>query len=264
MGGNAVRLGAIFAGPIAALALWPDRRRALLLIAPALVYWQCMTPIDDWARASTDPSVQASYSAGLVRFLESRPGPPFRVEIPFTDNHWETVHVAEHVPLARGWERQLDRKVNPLFYDGRPLTPARYRRWLDANAVRFVALTRDAPIDYSAAAEAALVRRRPGYLTEVWDDAHWRVFAVSRPAPIARGARLTGLSTDRLTLVADHPGRVTLRVRWTPYWRLLRGHGCVHRDGDWTALTLRRPGPVELQAGFALSRIDATSPRCRR
>ena len=33
----------------------------------------------------------------------------------------------QHVPLARGWERQLDLKRNGLFYDGRPLTAARYR-----------------------------------------------------------------------------------------------------------------------------------------
>ena len=33
----------------------------------------------------------------------------FRVEIPFTDNHWESRWVAPHVPLARGWERQVDR-----------------------------------------------------------------------------------------------------------------------------------------------------------
>ena len=57
----------------------------------------------------------------------ARGGGPFRVEIPFTDNHWESRWVAPHVPLARGWERQLDRERNALFYDGRPLTPARYR-----------------------------------------------------------------------------------------------------------------------------------------
>ena len=38
------------------------------------------------------------------------------------------------MPLARGWERQLDEKANPIFYDGRPLTAARYHRWLRDNA----------------------------------------------------------------------------------------------------------------------------------
>ena len=49
-----------------------------------------------------------------------RPGE--RVEVAFTHNHWEAAHLATSVPLARGWERQLDEKANPLFYDGRPLT----------------------------------------------------------------------------------------------------------------------------------------------
>ena len=50
---------------------------------------------------------------------------------------WERSESHELSPWTR--ERQLDRKVNALFYDDRPLTPARYRRWLDANGVRYVA-----------------------------------------------------------------------------------------------------------------------------
>ena len=75
--------------------------------------------------------------------------PGERVEVPFTHNHWEAAHLASAVPLARGWERQLDEKANALFYDGRPLTPARYQRWLRDAGVRWVALP-DAPLDYSA------------------------------------------------------------------------------------------------------------------
>jgi hypothetical protein len=253
MGGNAARLGALFAGPVATFALWPRRRRALLLLLPALVYWQWSTPIDDWTRAADDPSVPAAYYRGVLGFLEHQGGPPFRIEIPFTDDHWESARVAPHVPLARGWERQLDRRVNALFYDGAPLTAARYRRWLDVNAVRFVALA-DAPLDYSAAAEAALVRRRPAYLREVWHDAHWRVYAVDHAVPLARGAaRVTALGPDTVDLDAARPGRVALAVRWTRYWRLPPGAGCVGRDGGWTVLRLTRPGPVRLAARFALN-----------
>jgi hypothetical protein len=261
MGGNAARLGALFAGPVAALALWPDRRRLLLLLAPALLYWQWTTPAHDWARTLGDRSSQPSYYAGLLRFLQTRPGEPFRVEIPFTDLHWETARVAPHVPLARGWERQLDRKLNALFYDGQPLTPHRYRRWLDTNGVRFVALP-DAPLDFSAEREAALIRSRPSYLREVWRDAHWRVYAVDRPATLARGARVTALGVDSVTLDVPRPGGVLLRVRWTPYWRLAAGRGCVLPVGDWTALQLRAPGRVEVRTGFAVSRVGARSPRC--
>jgi hypothetical protein len=261
MGGNAVRLGALLAGPLAALALWPERRRLLLLLAPVLLYWQWSTPADDWWRAREDPSVHASYYTGMLRFLESRAGEPFRVEIPFTDNHWEAAVVAPHLPLARGWERQLDRKVNALFYDDRPLTPARYRRWLDDNAVRYVALA-DAPVDYSAAEEAALVRARPSYLRPAYADAHWRVYEVAAARPLADGARVTRHDVDRIDLVAPRAGRVALRVRWTPYWRITRGRGCVARSGDWTVLRLRNRGAVTLRTDFALGRIRAEEPRC--
>jgi hypothetical protein len=265
MGGNAVRLGALFAGPLAALTLWPDRRRALALLALPLVYWQVSAPADDVSRASSDPSVHASYYDGMLRYIRARQATegPFRVEIPFTDNHWESARVAPTVPLARGWERQLDRKVNGLFYDGKALTPARYRAWLDENAVRYVALA-DAPIDYSAAAEAKLVRDGDAsYLHEVFHDAHWRVFAVDHPAPLAGGgATVTALGTDRVDLRVPRAGRVPLRVRWTPYWHITRGRGCVVKDGDWTTLDLRSAGAVRISAGFAPGRIRATSPRC--
>lgn len=269
MGGNAVRLGAVLAGPIAALTLWPDRRRVLVLVALPLLYWMVQTPYDDVSRASSDPSVHAAYYAGLLTFLhgEQAAHGPFRIEIPFTDNHWESARVAPTVPLARGWERQLDQKVNPLFYGSgaRSLTPQTYRAWLDENAIRYVALA-GAPVDYSAAHEAALVRSgRATYLREVWHDAHWKVFAVAGPAPLASGggARVTALDADRVDLdVAHAPATVHLRVRWSPYWHLTRGTGCVAKNGDWTDLRLRSSGPVRISAGFSLGRIRATSPRC--
>jgi hypothetical protein len=185
------------------------------------------------------------------------------VEIPFTDNHWEARWVAPRVPLARGWERQVDRQRNALFYDDRPIAAARYRRWLDDNAVRFVALA-DAPIDYSAAREAALVRKKTPYLREVWHDAHWRVFAVAGARPLASGAaRATAVEPERVRLTASGPGLVDLRVRFTPYWRIATGRGCVGEGpGGWTRLRLRGAGTVALEASFALGRVRASAPRC--
>jgi hypothetical protein len=263
MGGNVVRLGALFAGPVLAALAWRSNRRALVLLALPLLYWQWVAPVDDWARAAGDPSVHQRYYAGLLGFLGAQRGGPFRLEIPFTDNHWESRWVAPRVPLARGWERQVDRQRNALFYDGRPITAARYRRWLDDNAVRFVALA-DAPIDYSAAREAALVRHGTPYLREVWHDAHWRVFAVAGATPLASGAaRATAVEPERVRLTASRAGLVDLRVRFTPYWRIATGDGCVGEGpGGWTRLRLRRPGPVVVEASFALGRVRASAPRC--
>jgi hypothetical protein len=262
MGGNAVRLGALLAGPLAVLALPAARRRWLWVLVPALVYWQWTTPVDDWRRAAVDPSVHAAYYRGLLAELRRSPG-PFRVEIPFTDNHWESAHVAPSVPLARGWERQLDREVNGLFYDGRPLTPARYHAWLRARAVRFVALP-DAPLDYSAAAEAALVRAGQPFLREVWRDRHWRLFRVAGDAGLAAGGRVTRLAVDAFTVAAAPGRRVRVRVRWTPYWALVTGRGCVARGpADTTLVTLRAGTTARVQARFAFARIGAGGPRCR-
>jgi hypothetical protein len=263
MGGNVVRLGALFAGPALAAVLWRRNRRTLALLALPLLYWQWIAPADDWLRSAGDASVHERYYTGLLVFLDSRPGGPFRLEIPFTDNHWESRWVAPHIPLARGWERQVDRARNGLFYDGRPLTPDRYRRWLDDNAVRFVALP-DAPIDYSAAREAALVRDGPPYLRPVWHDAHWRVFEVARAQPLATGAaRATAMGTQSVSLRASRPGMVDLRVRFMPYWRVAAGRGCVSRGaGGWTRVRVDAPGVVVLRARFALGRVRATSPRC--
>ena len=204
----------------------------------------------------------ASYYQPLLAFLERQSGPPFRVEIPFTKFHWEAYEVAPRFPLARGWERQLDIKYNHLFYGG-ALTAASYRAWLHSMAVRFVAVS-DAPLDYSAKRETALVDRGLPYLRLVLRTAHWRVYAVSDPTPIVQGpATLTALGPNSLTIAAPRPGTVLVRVRFTPYWAIASGSGCVAPAGNFTQLRLRRPGTVRLVTDFSPERIEARSPRCR-
>src|SRR5262245_66542625 len=78
--------------------------------------------------------------------------PGERVEVPLTRNHWEAADLAKVVPLARGWERQLDQKSNPIFYSKTKLTSTAYHGWLRENAVRWVALP-NATLDYSAPQE---------------------------------------------------------------------------------------------------------------
>ena len=70
------------------------------------------------------------------------------------------------------------------------------------------------------------------------------------------------MGSDWLTLTARRPGTVLLRVRFTPYWALAGGVGCVAPAGDQTRVTLRRAGPVRLVIRFAPGRIGVTSPRC--
>ncbi|MCW3009743.1 MAG: hypothetical protein JWO90_147, partial [Solirubrobacterales bacterium] len=256
MGGNAVRIGTLFAGPALALVLLPaGRGRLLALAAPALLWWQVAAPVDDWVRTAHDPSVTERAYTGLERFLLAQDGPPFRVEVPFTDNHWESANLgggADGFPLARGWERQLDRKVNGLFYDDAPLTRERYRAWLDENAVRFVALP-DAPIDYSGAAEAQLLRDGIPGLRRVYADRVWTVWEVADAAPMG----VTELTADGFT--TGGPGRVS--IRWSPWFRVVGGRGCVRRTPDDRVAV---DGAVRVRATLSVRGLGRPDAHCRR
>ena len=76
---------------------------------------------------------------------------------PVTQSHWEAAIVARQTPIARGWERQLDIKYNPLFYDDDCSPQKSYRALARRNGVSFVAVA-DAPLDGAGTREARLVR----------------------------------------------------------------------------------------------------------
>jgi len=266
VGGNAARLAPLVAGPIVALLYWPRPRprRAIAVLAIAalpLLYLQLQAPVRDVRTADENGEVTTAYFQPLINYLARQSGPPFRIEIPFTLFHWEAYVMAPRFPLARGWERQLDANYNQLFYDGN-LTPARYEAWLHELAVRFVAVP-DAELDYSAKAEVALIDHGLPYLRMVLRTRHWRVYELENPAPIAQGpATLERLGPNELQLRASHTGNAFIRVRWSPYWAVTRGDGCVAPNDGFTELIIRRPGPMEIGIRFSLARVGAHSARC--
>jgi hypothetical protein len=261
VGSNVTRLGALIAGPLVALLWWPRRSVALLAAALPLLYLQWQAPVRDVRTADDNREVTAAYFQPMMSYLSRQPGQPFRIEIPFTLFHWEAYLAAPEFPLARGWERQLDTKDNAVFYGGR-LTAASYRAWLHRLAVRYVAVA-DAKLDYSAKQEVALINRGLPYLRLAYRSRHWRVYAVRDPTPIAQGAAtLTKLGPNSMQLTAHATGTTVIRVRWSPYWAVTQGSGCVAPAGEFTELTTKRPGPVHIAIRFALSRIGSTAPRC--
>ncbi len=283
VGGNVDRLGALVAGPVLAYALAgrrgaqgqrPIGRRlrllAPLLLAPALLYWQVNAPVDDALSAAGDAAAQRSYYTPLLAELQrlgiGYDARPARIEIVATRDHAEARWVAAHVSIARGWERQLDTLRNGLFYaaGSARLGATSYAAWLRESAISYVALP-DAPLDYSADAEGRLVREAPAYLHEVWRSAHWRLFAVAAPAPLAQPPSvLTRLGGDSFTLRAPSAGSYVVRVRFTSYWALASGRGCVSRaPGDWTTVQARAAGPVRVAIDFSLARVFEDGPRCR-
>ena len=124
--------------------------------------------------------------------------------------------MAPHVMLARGWERQLDRYRNGLFYDeSAPLTAARYRAWLSEQAISYVALP-DAPLDYSgerrgAAAGGAGAAGGGRYLREVWRS---RALAPvrGRSAPGRWPQRRSAADASRRRLASRSPRRAPGRL----------------------------------------------------
>ena len=186
-----------------------------------LAYWGMWPAVRDIANADGDPAFEASYYRPLNDFLERQGEPNWRVEIPFTRAHFEAAEVAPDHPLARGWQRQLDAKLNDLFYEGK-LTHSRYERWLRENGVRFVAVS-DATIDFSSRRERELASSPAArrYLKPVWRSAHWQVFELRRPGALAVDQRGPGrIDVERLPpqgadLRATGPAAATVRVRYS-------------------------------------------------
>jgi len=249
-GQNALRLGVLLGPALLVLAPRPGAPRAAIgFVLAALLYLQWLPAVRAVAEAGGDRSTQAAFYVGVRPFLERAVRPGERVEVAFTHNHWEVAHLAPAVPLARGWERQLDIKTNPLFYDDAPLTPERYHAWLRENAIRWVALP-NADLDYSAEAEARLLRRGAPFLRPAYASRGWRVWEVRDATPPATGgARITAAAPDGFSVRTSGP--TVVRQRWTRYWHA-DGARLSEAPGGWTRVAPERPGPIRVRARFSL------------
>ena len=266
LGQNALRPGVVLGPALLVLYARPRApRAAVVAIAVALLYLQWLPAVRAVEEARGDPSTSAAFHDEVLRFLRDRAEPGERLEVPLTRNHWEATYLAQAYPLARGWHRQLDRKVNPLFYDAEhPLTAARYERWLRENAVRWVALP-TAPLDFSAEAEKGLLLNGQPFLEPRRTSANWSIWEVRDPEPPVSGAAtLTATGADGFDLEATRPGPVLVRQHSTPYWTVADGAGCVSKDeaSGWTRVDVRRAGIVRVRARFTARGALRREPRC--
>jgi hypothetical protein len=145
------------------------------------------------------------------------------------------------------------------------LDPARYRTWLLRNGVRYVALP-DVALDPSSRAEARLLKAPPRYLREIWDDAHWRVFRVVAPTALVAGpARLAALGSRSFALAVQRPGRILVRMRFTPYWRVpapASGACVMASPNGWTEVVARRAGVVRVVAALSAQGLVRAAAPC--
>ena len=173
--------------------------------------------------------------------------------------HSEAWFVGAHTPMARGWERQIDRGDNPELYSA-TLSADKFRQWLDRSAVGLVAVPTTSSIDEGGTAETQLLATPPAYLREVWHNADWRLFAVDAPRSIADGpASVAFVDAGHLVVRTTASGAVTVRFRWASRLGVESGPGCDfgRANDQWIHFTATGPGEVHIE-----SMATGTAPKC--
>lgn len=259
IGGNVVRLPTMFGWPLLTAVMLPGRPRLAALAAVPMAVWLLFPAVSVAGNLGSD-AARDSYYRPVVDFIEAADGPAGRVEIPFTADHWEAAYVALDVPIARGWERQTDMARNPLFYDGTLDEPS-YRRWLDANAVRWIAVP-DVTIDHSGLAEVALIDDgNPAWLEAVWTNPNWVIYEVADAAPlVASPGAFVSRDANAIVVEVEHAGDVLIREAYTPYWELTGIDGCLRASAaGLTILEASEPGLATIGPGFSFDAALGTS-----
>jgi hypothetical protein len=259
IGSNVQRLALIFGGvaALAALLAGPadSRARRLTLLAAflATAYWTVSANLVGIPAPSSPGQAD-----GLVAELRQMPAARGRLEAVPMVNHWESWGLVGSAELARGWNRQLDVRRNPLFYRG-TLTAAAYHAWLQQWAVQYVALPRGT-LDVAGRGEAALIRSGPAWLREVWHDRNWTLYRFADALPLAATpAVVDRADAARVVLTVPAPGPVTVRVAWSSWLSVQGAAGaCLSRDGQWTRLDARVAGTYTITARYAWPH----HPRC--
>jgi hypothetical protein len=247
LGDNWTRLSA-FVFPImlltASLAGFQPRRLVVFALAVAFAYnlvpYALLVP----SRLNNDTQ-QASFWRPAIRFLRAHAQPGYRVEVVPTAEHWEAYWIPKSgLPLARGWYRQLDVTDNPALYANHLVAPA-YRHWLRSAAVRYVLLSRTAPLDWEGGPQEARVLRSPNSgLRAVFQSRNWTIYELPHATPLLTGPANPVVTSFGHTAIRGRvfaAGRYLMRAHYSPYLRL-RGAGCVAPGPDkMTYLELTRP-----------------------
>jgi hypothetical protein len=236
--------------------------RIVGVVALVLAIWWNVSPLA-WSlvKNQIDETASPTTWSPAVSFLRTHLGAAYRVEAVDTATHSAAVYLAEaNIPLARGWYRQDDFPQNEVLY-GHPGAKA-YIAWLRRLGVRYVVLTQG-PSDYSARAEAKLLRSGRTPLLPVFATHELTIYRVPGARPIAPG--LLALTESHIRIAVRHPGTVRIAVRYSPYWHASKGCLSKGRDG-MLRLTNKRPRVVSISfrvnASRALGALAGEQPDC--
>lgn len=249
VGYNAARLVLLFGIPVVAATMtgsWPRIALAVVIMA----WWQPPLVLSDWTNAG-DPSARSAFYAPLVHELDKR-APVGRIEVVPLANHWESTYLADKVPIARGWERQVDVERNPLFYNN-TLDPSTYLAWLQDNGVSYVALPKGVAYDGWGREEASLVQADPSYLDQVWQDESWTLYRFTDPEPlVTHPGKLVEADATGVTFDALGTGSILVRVRWSRWLTLSGPKACLVGGSSWTLVQVNKPGRYRISSGLHL------------
>ncbi len=250
VGSNVTRLPMLYCAPLIAAVCTVDRRLLVGAIL-ALTWWQPPLITGDLGSAG-NPAAQSVYYQPLIdRLAQSEP--IGRVEVVPLFDHWESTYVAEAVPLARGWERQVDVQRNPIFY-GTALAPDTYLSWLYHNAVSYVAVASQDRLDKYGREEANLISAKLPYLKRDWSNSDWTLYRVLGAQQLVTGAGvLVDSGPTGVTFDTTVSGGLTVRVRWSRWLTLSGPDACFYRrPDDWVGVRVNSPGRYRLSSGWHL------------
>jgi hypothetical protein len=251
IGANATRLAVLGTAPVVVAAARAPRW--LLVIGVAIASLLPLSQVHSDLKVAGPNYTSRADVAPLLARLSSDPSlVDHRVELVDAVTHWPSTYLLPTVSLARGWERQIDETANPMFYGRAPLTASTYRAFLDRNAVAYVAEPRGVLIDYGVTREDALIAAGLPYLSQVWSDPHWVLYAVTDPTPIvAAPASVIGHTDTGVVIGAPAAGSYLVRMHWSPYLVVVGGR-VSRAPADEVTVTLDSAGSHRLHAVWRL------------
>lgn len=256
IGNNVGRFFFVFALPLFVLLRRSQMRRGVLGIDLALIslvafaLLQISAPYSHFTRRDERPQTTAAFFAPALAVAAERHDSDHRIHVVALRRHWEAAYFpAAGYAITRGWYRQADAIHNSLFYT--PYEEAAYVAWLRRMGVEYIYLPH-APLDAWSRREAGILAASSAF-DVVERRGSWTIYRLRDAEPLAVGldggvARVTGMGHRVLAVRVDRPGRYLLKVTWSPYWRLERGHGrLAQASGRFILLRAEHPGDYALQ-----------------
>ena len=256
VGSNSTRLSLLFALPIVASFIsWRSR---VLTVVALLAVVALQLPVGIATIASTGRvSGYSAYYSPVIEEIKDRGPLTGRVEVPEMAGHWDSVYLARGVPLARGWLRQTDVRLNDAVFYKRKPTPTSYHTFLVDNAVQYVALP-DAELTQYGKDEKALIDTNLPYLQPIWRNAHWTIYEVTDLSSLvdSPGAVLSQ-RPDAIVVSVPANSSMAVRIRWYPLAR----HGKPGQAGVHQPTGAVRQAATPVPAG--ITRSTRSSPKAR-